>query len=311
MPAPALHFLLAGRVYEAWERTPVRAPFHPGPDTRNAFFHGSIGPDMGYFPGADPLLAELAHYARTGTFCRALVDEADTDVERAFAWGWVTHVLADVAIHPLVNEASGELLAGTRVPLWGDAVMEAHLRVETGLDAAFHAREPELRRLRTLPAMDASAFEAMHRAYGRTFGAAPPMESLLRSHRQVTRLLGPSAHVRGLAAWAVAEEGWLSGRLARAGFQGAALLSAPGSHVRGLLSPVRPAAWLMEEVDQIVAGFADWFDSHYVTDLRFLRDYCLDTGEPRDDDLPAAARAIAALHARGIPASRPATRRAA
>ncbi|MBB4635211.1 zinc dependent phospholipase C family protein [Longimicrobium terrae] len=311
MPAPALHFLLAGRVYEAWERTPVRAPFHPGPEARNAFLHGSIGPDMGYFPGGDSLLAELAHYARTGAFCRALVDEARTDVERAFAWGWVTHVLADVAIHPLVNEACGELLAGTRVPLWGDAVTEAHLRVETGLDAAFHAREPQLRRLRTLPAMDASAFGAMHRAYGRTFGAAPPMDWLLRSHRQVTRLLGPSAHVRGLAAWAVAEEGWLSGRLARAGFQGAALLSAPGSHARGLLSPVRPAAWLMEEVDGIAAGFADWFDSHYVTDLRFLRDYCLDTGEPRDDDSPAAMQAITALHARGISASFTATRRAA
>lgn len=311
MPAPALHFLLAGRVYEAWERTPVRAPFHPGPDTRNTFLHGSIGPDMGYFPGGDSLLAELAHYARTGAFCRALVDEAATDVERAFAWGWVTHVLADVAIHPLVNEACGELLAGSRVPLWGDAVTEAHLRVETGLDAAFHARDPGLRRLRTLPAMDASSFRGMQRAYGRTFGAAPPMDSLLRSHRQVTRLLGPAAHVRGLAARAVAEDGWLSGRLARAGFQGAALLSAPGSHARGLLSPVRPSAWLMEEVDQIATGFADWFDSHYVTELRFLRDYCLDTGEPQEHDSSAAARAIAALHARGVPATQPAARLAA
>ncbi|MWK27900.1 hypothetical protein, partial [Escherichia coli] len=142
---------------------------------------------------------------------------------------------------------------------------------------AFHARKPELRRLRSLPALPASAFGAMHRAYGRTFGAAPGMDGILRSHRQVVRLLGPSAHIRGLAARAVAEEGWLSGRLARAGFQGAALLSAPGSHVRGILSPVRPAAWLMDEVDGIITGFADWFHSHCVTDLRFLRDYCLDT----------------------------------
>ena len=97
MPGPALHFLFAGSVYREWQAAPLAAPFEPGAATRNAFLHGSLGPDMGYFPGADPLLSELAHHARTGAFCRALVHEARTDPGRAFAWGWVTHVLADVA----------------------------------------------------------------------------------------------------------------------------------------------------------------------------------------------------------------------
>lgn len=136
MPGPALPFLLATIVYARWERTPVAAPFEPCPAVRSAFLHGSLGPDMGYFPGADPMLAELAHHARTGMFCRALVHEAETDLARAFAWGWVTHVLADVAVHPLVNDACGELLLGRRTPLWGPDVATAHLRVETGSNRA-------------------------------------------------------------------------------------------------------------------------------------------------------------------------------
>jgi hypothetical protein len=293
MPGPALHHVLAGHVYRRWEQSPVRAPFAPGPAALNALLHGSLGPDMGYFPGADPLLAELAHHARTGSFCRALVAEANTDAERAFAWGWVTHVLADVAIHPLVNDACGELLLGRRTPLWGPEVAVAHMRVETGLDAAYHARHPELAAFRTLPALDPAVFAGVRRAYLRTFGAAPPADALLAAHRRVALLLGPSARLRGLAARAVG-----GSRLARAGLRTAALLAARGSHAEGLFSPLAPAAWLMEEVDGIVGGFADWFDAHYVSDLRFLRDHCLDTGQPHDRDEPCARGAIAALHAR-------------
>jgi hypothetical protein len=76
VPHAAVHFLLASRVLERWEAAPAAAPFEVDAATRNAFLHGSLGPDMGYFPGADPLLSRLAHYARTGALCRALVAEA-------------------------------------------------------------------------------------------------------------------------------------------------------------------------------------------------------------------------------------------
>ncbi len=297
MPGPALHYLLASAVYARWERAPVAAPFEPSADARAAFLHGALGPDMGYFPGADPLLSELAHHARTGTFCRALVHEAETDLERAFAWGWVTHVLADVAVHPLVNDACGELLLGRRTPLWGADVAIPHLRVETGLDAAYHAAHPDAARFRSLPALDPGVFESVRRAHRRTFGAAPEMKALVRAHRQVARLLGPSAAVRALAARAVGGAHAPAGWLARAVLGGCARLTRPGSHAWGLLSPVRPTAWLMRETDEIADGFPDWFDSHYVSELRFLRDHCLDTGEPQDRDQPCARRAMAALHA--------------
>lgn len=298
MPGPALHVLLAGRVYRRWEHAPFSAPFEPCVAARTAFLHGALGPDMGYFPGADPVLSELAHHARPGAFCRALVDEARTDLERAFAWGWVTHVLADVAVHPLVNDACGELLLGRRTPLWGPAVAIPHLRVETGLDAAYHARHPEAARFRSLPALAPGVFDSVRRAYLGTFGAAPETAALLRAHRQVTRLLGPSARIRALAARAVGGADGGAGWMARGALAAMARLSRPGSHAWGLLSPVRPAEWLLRETDEIAAGFADWFDCHYVSELRFLRDHCLDTGEPQDPGRACAVQAIAALHAR-------------
>jgi hypothetical protein len=304
MPGPALHVLFAGSVYREWQAAPVAAPFEPGEATRNAFLHGALGPDMCYFPGADPLLAELAHHARTGVFCRALVHEARSELERAFAWGWVTHVLADVAVHPLVNEACGELALGSRTPLWGAEVAVTHLRVETGLDAACHARHAELAAFRGLPALEPGVFRGLRRAYLRTYGAAPDAETLVRAHRQVARLLGPGARVRGLAARAVDGRGGAGAWAARTALGAAARLGARNAHSRGLFSPVRPAAWLLEEVDAIAAGFADWFDAHYVSGLRFLRDHCLDTGDVHEHDPPCARRAIEVLRARSAAPAR-------
>ena len=298
MPGPALHFLLAQSVYRRWAAAPLAAPFEPSAATRNAFLHGALGPDMGYFPGADPLLAELAHHARTGAFCRALVEEAGTDLEQAFAWGWVTHVLADVAVHPLINEACGELVLGRRTPLWGADVAVAHLRVEVGLDAAYHAREPELAEFRGLQRLKPAAFAGARRAYARTFDAAPDAELLLRAHGQVALLLGPCAWIRGVAARAVASPHTVAGRVSRVAMRAAALVSAPNRHARGLFSPAAPSAWLIDEVDEVAAGFDDWFDAHYVSRLRFLRDHCLDTGESHGSDQPCAREAIDALRLR-------------
>ena len=108
MPGMAVHFQLAARVLDAW---PDPNEFDPS-DTqvRNAFLNGSIGPDMGFYPGGFALPTDLAHYLSTGALARSLVNEARTELERAYAWGWVTHILADVEPHPLVNQGAGELL---------------------------------------------------------------------------------------------------------------------------------------------------------------------------------------------------------
>ena len=299
MPNAALHFLLAGRVLRRWERRPLEAPFEPGPGTTNAFLHGALAPDMGFFPGADPLLSRLAHHARTGALCRALAGGARTDVERAFAWGWVTHVLADVAVHPLVNEACGERLAGSRdTPLWGAAAGAMHVRVEMGLDAVIRARHPELAGLRLRPALDARGAAFVARAFRRVYGAAPSVRTVLHAHCRVCFVSGPLALLRRVAGRALDDRPGAERRMASAPIRAVAAAMPAGSQAWGLFSPVRPAAWMLAEVEDVLENFADWFAGHFASDLQFLRDHCLDTGEVLSADTPDALAAMAELRAR-------------
>ncbi len=96
-----------------------------------AFAAGSIGPDIGFFPGGPAALSHRVHLERCGDFLRALSQGAARADERAFAAGWGLHVYADMAVHPWVEARVAALLrAGTRptVPdLW-------HMRLEWGID---------------------------------------------------------------------------------------------------------------------------------------------------------------------------------
>lgn len=297
MPNAALHFVLARRVLSVWEARPIAAPFELSERSRNAFFHGAIGPDMGYFPGAAPILSQLAHHARTGELCRALVEEARGPVQAAFAWGWVTHVLADVAVHPLVNRACGERLTGTRTPVWGDEVGTLHMRVEIGLDAVYRARHPDAAAVRLAPALSAEDARFVVRAYRRTFGAAPEPAGVMDAHRRVTRLSALLALVLRLSAAALCGRGRLPRLAARLPLGALAALCPRGSHGRALFTPLAPAPWLVAEVDEVVDEFPDWFLAHFGSGLQFLRDHCLDTGEAATQTTPRAHAAIAAIRA--------------
>lgn len=113
MPSVTLHLVLADRVLDRWLDAPQKAPFDPNnPLFVNAFCQGAFGPDLGYFPGGRKLLSELSHLVRSGDLSRTLVRSARTQLERAFSWGWVTHVLPDQAIHPHLGRAVGEFLYG-------------------------------------------------------------------------------------------------------------------------------------------------------------------------------------------------------
>lgn len=85
------------------------------PDCRRSFRGGAIAPD----------LAEEVHYGKTGELARNLVATArqheaqaarDRDPaafkraqrELAFAYGWMSHLAADVEIHPKVNGLTGD-----------------------------------------------------------------------------------------------------------------------------------------------------------------------------------------------------------
>jgi len=50
---------------------------------------------------------DLLHYRRTGFFGKRLLDNAATDLEKAYAHGYMTHIAGDVCGHPYVNAVVG------------------------------------------------------------------------------------------------------------------------------------------------------------------------------------------------------------
>ncbi|HEY43860.1 MAG TPA: zinc dependent phospholipase C family protein [Anaerolineae bacterium] len=50
---------------------------------------------------------DMLHYRRTGQFARNLVNSANSCREKAFAFGYLSHIATDVTGHPFVNEIAG------------------------------------------------------------------------------------------------------------------------------------------------------------------------------------------------------------
>jgi hypothetical protein len=284
MPNVTLHLVLADRVLEVWRSEPDSAPFSlSDPANLNAFYHGSFGPDLGYFPGGHPFFSDLAHTVRTGALARTLVSLARTEMERAFAWGWVTHVLGDVAIHPIVGYGVGDFLHGDRERFVSAAQHKtAHVQVEVGLDAHFSARDPELRARILSPVFDGRSIGFLAEAYRQTYGFAVDPELLLASHLTTQRM-----SLRALASIGVMGEllalpprptiwgsRWVLRRaldVVHGGFGRESMLLA-------YVNPLRPRSWLVEQVDEVVRGFPGEFSRIFKGGLADYPDYNLDTG---------------------------------
>jgi len=67
------------------------------------FLAGCIGPDLWYFPKANKKVSDLLHHEWTADCLRYLLAHARTTKEKAFAYGWACHVIADIVVHPLIN----------------------------------------------------------------------------------------------------------------------------------------------------------------------------------------------------------------
>ena len=315
MPNIGVHLLLAGRVLHRWAERGPGAPFRADdPRAAAAFLHGAILPDAGYLPRSDRLFSELAHLFRTGDLARALVEEARTATERAHAWGWITHVLGDLAIHPLVNAAHGERLRGSREQVVTSTEDETgHMRMEYGLDAAVFAAHPEIDRI-VVPAAAAGGDGLGHlgRAFRRTYGWEPGGGFLLRSSRRgvwaarmvrlINRVFTAPASRRPLHA------------LLRLGARhaGPPRVWLPGSANRSpaalaILSPFAPPRWLVDEVSALAGRFGEWVDEHRDGALATLPNHDLVTGSaaaptPRAE----AARRALAERVEAAPATEPA-----
>jgi hypothetical protein len=284
MPNVTLHLLLAERAREEWLARPDQAPFPvDDPEFINAYHHGAFGPDLGYFPGGVRLLSDLAHCVRSGDLTTSLLDSARTPLERAYAWGWATHVLADRLVHPLVGRGVSELVHGDpRGFVSGADNPTAHVRVETGLDAWISNLHPNLRQVRLAPVFDGTSVRFLQEAYRRVYGVEIPGGAFLSSHLILTRRSG-----HALAGMAL-----LGGDLERAtgggflvrtlsGFAGFALDRLEGGRLTlAYLSPVSPPAWLRVEVASVVESFPRLVARTQSDPSRHLPNVNLDSGEP-------------------------------
>ena len=276
-----------------WGDRPSTPPFPlDQPGCRDAFLFGCLAPDAGYFPGGDRLLSDLAHYLRPVELARNLIESAQTDAERALASGWATHVMADAWIHPLINQAAGEHVQGSREPGLPYADDPAtHVRVEVGLDAALPAggRWPDPPAIG--PAPGPRAFAPLARAYRQTYGFTPPCARLYRDHRMAIRLI-PFLLLGGRIVG-----GQRGSRLARWAHGGLARITwalRPGSLPAAFLHPLPSPDWLIEEVGMIVDVYAERFQPYLSVRLAGVPEYNLDTGDVEDDP-PSYALSVATL----------------
>lgn len=300
MPNVTLHLVLADRVLERWERASREAPFDPAdPGARNAFYQGSFGPDIGYFPGGDAFLSDLAHYVRAGDLTRTLVRSASTPRERAYALGWLTHVLGDQAVHPLVGEAVGALETGERGGFVGISDdRTGHVRVEVGLDALFSERHPELRDRRMRAVFDRRSVRFLARAYRATYGLEIDPSLLLASHHAAVRMSNHALAAIGVLGSAVAsseDSGTLRGSRWVLEQALAAFRDGLGrdSMILAFLNLVPPADWLVEETERVVEAFPDRFAAFAGPELDELPNFNLDTGRIQEagPGSPCAERA--------------------
>lgn len=276
MPQPALHVALANGVCRRWLNAPHSAPFPLGEATVNAFRHGSLGPDMGLFPGADREISEFAHTLATGRLARALLDRARNAVEAAFAWGWVSHVLADVHIHPLVNDAADRLPADSPGGRCRDV---GHVMVESGLDAWFLRRAGRLPHTRLRHAFGLGGARFITDAFDDTYDLEIDERRMLGFHRNVTRWYSPYLLLAGRIA-----DHHTRDPVDRRGVLGGATalvrrLVGPATSASGFLEAVPPTADLIERAKLGIVRHDEDMLRYAATGLDDLEDWNLETGE--------------------------------
>lgn len=283
MPNAGIHLLVVHSVLDRWLAAPSRAPFDPrDPEAACAFAHGSLAPDIGYFPGGDRLFSELAHLVGPADLARELIASARAPAQQGYAWGWATHVVADAAIHPLLNEAGGERLHGDRsrsVSSTEDVL--THMRLEYGLDAAIVGGAH--RRLRCDGTVGAETVAFLADVFRRVYGWSPAERSLTASHRLSPRL----------ARIALALD-WIHGAPPALRPVHRALRSAflavgspvrrwgPGYHSSGVLQsvlePIASPRWLVDETTQALDELVCMLDENCGDTLHTLPNRNLVTG---------------------------------
>jgi len=325
MPNVTLHLLLAERVLDAWAcggtgpsrfRAGVPPHLRDAPELRQAFLLGALGPDLGYFPGGQPLLSDLAHCVQSGTLARQVLRQAETPREQAFALGWVTHVIADRRLHPVVGSGVADVRKRWRAEEGGvarpafvsaDADPEGHVRVETGIDAWISGVHPSLRRRRFTPIFDAASIGFLVRAYRATYGVEFAPRDFLTSHQASARMA-----TRALVAIGLLSSGWerpstLLGTATVSLAAATARWLGRGKLAVAFLSPAPPPPWLRIAVAEEVLGFVPRVEAALEDPEAGLPDVNLDTGHPdgTDPDHRTTRNTLQALAMLRVPSAVP------
>ena len=281
MPCATVHLLTAGRTIDAWRADPEQAPFDPHDEGLiRDFLAGAMSPDMGFVAGVDRTVSELVHYVRTGCAVRSLLTRARTAGEAAFAWGWGTHHLTDVLIHPLVGQAVGEVLYGDRRRrVNASENEEVHVSVEVGLDILIqhnHIGIPPP----SGDVLERGRIDFLASALRDTYRIPVDPHRLASDFRVASRQIQawPSLIRRVGRIWGIA------GGRARPP-AGSLVLSAVRSFLpresagRGLSRPQRPPEWLPEEVGRIADTFPSRFQEAVTSAGRGFENRNLETGQ--------------------------------
>ena len=102
-------------------------------------YGGSIIQDLGYYPHGNKHFSDLTHYIRTGDFVIALLTEAKTLNEVAFALGALSHYASDSDVHRFATNPGEAILYPRLARKFGTAITyeqdpAAHLKTEFGFD---------------------------------------------------------------------------------------------------------------------------------------------------------------------------------
>ena len=304
MPCATVHLIVARDALRAWE-TGRPGPFEVNTRTRDAFLHGAMGPDIGFIPGVDRFVSELAHYHRPADLTRAILEGAKTEVQAAFAWGWASHVLGDVRLHPLIGRAVGARLHGDPERRMNAAEdVATHVAIEVGVDIRLSLEEAGVPLPPRQPLLtDATSpwiADALHTTYALRWSP----ERLRTDHR--TAVARTARWPRALRALSRGASGWDRGIhprrwIPRAAVATLRVASTPGTALHGFARPVIPEPDLVRAFQDGMRSVTDEFLGLTETGLAGLENRNLESGElhePSADPHPAAVSVREALSAR-------------
>jgi len=291
MPCASIHLFLAQHTLSEWANAPASSPFDAHrPEHREAFLHGSLAPDMGFIPGTHRFISEVAHYVRTGDLARALLREASTEREVAFAWGWVSHLLGDVLLHPRVGHACGERVTGDRsVRLNASEDLPTHVGMEVGLDLIFLRRHPETPSPPRRPGFDPVGITYLSRAMEKTYEIPWDGETLLGSHRRAVGLTARWPLLLTILEWGRPVSHRAAGLRRATGRVVAGVgerLASGGSAARGFFQPIRPPEWLVAEAEEAGEEVTQRMSAMVRDGLEGLGNHNLETGALEGSDVP-------------------------